>query len=61
MTEALRIYDAWNRCDECGRFIPLADFDSGAAQRHLLTPDSDRSREEFETLCKKHAIRPSEP
>jgi hypothetical protein len=42
------------RCDHCGRFIALEDFASGATRR-MVTPDSDRSREEYETLCKRHA------
>ena len=44
----------WNRCDVCGRFIALADFEAGAT-RHQLTPDSHFTRETYETLCKKHA------
>lgn len=44
----------WNRCDVCGRFIPMVDFEEGAVRR-LLTPDSHRSSEEYETLCKEHA------
>lgn len=44
----------WNRCDACGRFIPLGDFRRGGALRKLIAPDSDRSVEEYETLCKKH-------
>ena len=43
---------AWNRCDNCGKFIAYADFGNGAARR-LVTPDSEFSREEYETLCKK--------
>ena len=47
---------AWNRCDVCGKFIPLYDFDYEGAIRRLITPDySDRSREEWETLCREHA------
>jgi len=48
------------RCDECGRFIAYADLESGAAVSRLVTPDSDRSREEYETLCVKHVsmVRP---
>jgi len=45
--------DPWNRCDVCGKFIAMEDFDNGAI-RHMITPDSDRSREEWETLCIKH-------
>lgn len=49
---------AWNRCDHCGRFIPLADFESGAASRRLVTPDSEFTAEEYETLCRAH-IKPA--
>ena len=48
----------WNRCDVCGRFIALSKFQcckTQGAVRRLITPDSDRSREEWETLCEKHA------
>jgi hypothetical protein len=44
----------WNRCDECGRFIALDDFDSGATHC-LVLPDSDYTSETYETLCKRHA------
>jgi len=43
----------WNRCDICGRFIRLKDLKSGRAMRKMITPDSDRSNEEYETLCYK--------
>lgn len=51
--------DPWNKCDFCGRFIPYDDFASGAAQRWLITPDSEFSREEFGTLCKFHRKEPA--
>ena len=44
------LFDHWNRCDVCGQFIALADFERGAI-RKLLTPDSHFSRETYETLC----------
>ena len=44
----------WNRCDVCGRFIALRDFCRGAIRR-LLTPSSHFTREEYETLCERHA------
>jgi hypothetical protein len=51
----------WNRCDDCGRFIALGDFDNGAIRR-LIYPDSDRSVETWETLCRDHAdLRPHTP
>jgi hypothetical protein len=46
--------EPWNRCDVCGRFISIRDFSRGAV-RLLITPDSYRSREEWETLCVEHA------
>jgi len=46
--------DIWNRCDECGRFIAFEDFDAGAVRR-LVYPDSELTRETFETLCRIHA------
>src|SRR4051794_17409470 len=36
--------EPWNRCDVCGRFVALADFDNGAVRR-LVYPDSEFSRE----------------
>lgn len=46
--------DAWNRCDECGKFIPMSDFDDGAVRR-LIYPDSYLTRETYETLCRTHS------
>jgi hypothetical protein len=48
---------AWDRCDECGRFVAYDDFDSGAAYRVLLTPDSDYSAEDWCTRCPAHKPR----
>lgn len=45
----------WNRCDICGRFISMEDFQSGRAVRTMFSPDSDRSSEDWETLCPEHA------
>lgn len=44
----------WNRCDVCGRFISMEDFDEGYAVRRLVYPDSHLTCEEYETLCAKH-------
>lgn len=46
--------EPWNRCDECGRFIALDDFDNGAVRR-LVYPDSEFTRETWETLCLEHS------
>ena len=48
----------WNRCDVCGRYIALSAFDyynERRAVRRILTPDSEFTREEWETLCPQHA------
>lgn len=45
------------RCDVCGKFVGNVDLHMGRAVRRLLTPDSDRSYEEWETLCQKHKDR----
>ena len=45
----------WNRCDACGKYIPMLDFSSGAAMRKMITPDSEFTKEEFRTLCRHHA------
>lgn len=47
------------RCDECGRFIPWADFDSGAARRSMTQPDNELGGEEYETLCAKCKASPA--
>ncbi len=44
----------WNRCDICGRYIPLTDLDSGKANRRMVTPDTAFTSESYETLCKEH-------
>lgn len=44
----------WNRCDVCGKFIGIFDFDRGAIRR-LATPDSHWSKETWETLCTEHS------
>jgi hypothetical protein len=45
----------WNRCDVCGRFIPMSDFESGDAHRYLEAPDAVGSVECYGTLCREHA------
>lgn len=46
--------ETWNRCDDCGRFIGPDEFDRGAV-RQLVYPDSELTRETWETLCRKCA------
>lgn len=43
----------WNRCDVCGKYIPIKDFGEGALRR-LVYPDSELTEETWETLCKKY-------
>lgn len=45
----------WNRCDACGQFISMKDFENGTAIRQMSTPDSDYSVESYETLCAHHS------
>jgi hypothetical protein len=52
--EVVMKHEQWNRCDACGKFIALDDFDKGAV-RKLVTPDSFETAEEWETLCIKCA------
>lgn len=47
--------DYWNRCDQCGRFIPLTDFYEEGATHKMLEPSSDLGNETWETLCKDHS------
>lgn len=42
---------AWNRCDACGRYIPLDDFANGRATRRMLAADSQFTSEEWENQC----------
>jgi hypothetical protein len=44
-------HEPWNRCDVCGKFISLDDFSKGAIRR-LIFPDSEYTRETYETLCR---------
>jgi len=37
------------KCDECGQFVKAE-----LMLRRLLTPDSEYTKEEYETLCPKH-------
>jgi hypothetical protein len=43
----------WNRCDWCGHFISLADFESGKATRKMLSHDTSFSAETYENRCAK--------
>jgi hypothetical protein len=48
-----------NQCDVCGQFIAYKEFaymgHGGKAIRRLVTPDSEFTGEEWETLCPIHA------
>ena len=43
------------QCDICGKFISWNDFETGKARRYLITPDSEFTPEEYETLCRDHS------
>lgn len=53
--------EPWNRCDVCGRFIAIEDFcrKPFPAIRRLIYPDSEYTRETWETLCRGHASQQS--
>ena len=42
------------KCEVCGRFIGYDELESGDARHVLLTPDSEFTSEEWETLCPEH-------
>ncbi len=42
------------KCNECGRFIKLEDLANGKASHSLYTPDSDLTREFWESYCPLH-------
>lgn len=44
----------WNKCDICGKFIAYEDFHNGKAKSVMITPDSELTKETFETLCPEH-------
>lgn len=39
------------KCDQCGRFVNLQDLVNGNAMHCLCEPDSDLSRETWDSLC----------
>lgn len=49
--------DTWNRCDECGKFIGMDQFENHLAVRRLLEPSSELGVERWETLCFQHSGR----
>ena len=51
---ASKAISGWNRCDICGKYISISDFDSGLAEHILVTPDSEYTSEEYETSCRIH-------
>jgi len=44
------------RCDVCGRFIKLEDIVEGRASFTLVTPDSLKTQETYEGLCREHFL-----
>jgi hypothetical protein len=39
------------QCNVCGKFIAYIDIGEGKARHRMITPDSDLSVEEWETVC----------
>lgn len=39
------------KCDDCGKFVKLDDIAEGKAVHNLYTPDSDLTREIWESYC----------
>lgn len=39
------------KCDKCGRFISTQDIAMGYATHIMVTPDSEHSYEEWESIC----------
>jgi len=42
------------KCSACKKFISYLDLHEGRASHCMLTPDSDHSTEEWESLCPTH-------
>lgn len=40
-------------CDYCGRFVKMDDLADGKAYHFLCTPDSDLTKETYESQCRK--------
>jgi hypothetical protein len=36
-------------CEYCGKFISIAELERGEAEHYLLTPDSELTKEDFES------------
>jgi hypothetical protein len=43
----------WHRCDWCGRFISLFDFNHDRARRRMVSPDTAFTEETYENKCQK--------
>jgi len=41
------------KCGICGRFVSYDDLHSGKATHTMITPDSELTFEEWETICAK--------
>lgn len=44
--------DDWRKCDYCGRYIAIHDFETDSAIRHLISEDTSYSSEDWEVCCK---------
>lgn len=48
------------KCDECGKFIPIQDLIDGVAEHRFALPDSEFSKETYESFCRDHKPLPRE-
>lgn len=42
----------WNRCEYCGKFVSFKDIEEGKVVHKLLYPDSQFTKETYETYHK---------
>lgn len=47
-------------CDGCRRFISMKSLESGKASHNLITPDSEFTKETFESICERCATKHKE-
>lgn len=40
-------------CDACGKFVSIKDIAERKAKHFMVDPESDMTRERFESICKK--------
>jgi len=39
------------KCDECGQFVSIDDLVTGKASHVMVLPESETTKETYETLC----------